>query len=311
MEVGITGWIVFNAAILCLLALDLGVAQRKAHAPSLREATLWSIVWIALGLGFGAFIYATSGAESFQQYLAGYIIEKSLSVDNIFVFYVVFSYFNVPLHLRHRVLFFGILGALIMRGLMIALGVFLIAKFHWILYVFGILLIVTGIRMAFHREETLEVDELWIVRLVRRFIPLTEGWRNGRFFVKESGRWLATPLLLVVAVIEATDVVFAIDSIPAVFAVTRDPFIVYTSNVFAILGLRALFFLIAGIIPLFHYLKVALSFILSFVGVKMLVADTAWKIPTAVSLWVILLTLTVAVIASWLRARMRKDAPPA
>jgi tellurite resistance protein TerC len=194
---------------------------------------------------------------------------------------------------------------------MIALGVFLIAKFHWILYVFGILLIVTGIRMAFHREETLEVDELWIVRLVRRFIPLTEGWRNGRFFVKESGRWLATPLLLVVAVIEATDVVFAIDSIPAVFAVTRDPFIVYTSNVFAILGLRALFFLIAGIIPLFHYLKVALSFILSFVGVKMLVADTAWKIPTAVSLWVILLTLAVAVIASWLRARMRKDAPPA
>jgi tellurite resistance protein TerC len=194
---------------------------------------------------------------------------------------------------------------------MIALGVFLIAKFHWILYVFGILLIVTGIRMAFHREETLEVDELWIVRLVRRFIPLTEGWQNGRFFVKESGRWLATPLLLVVAVIEATDVIFAIDSIPAVFAVTRDPFIVYTSNVFAILGLCALFFLIAGIIPLFHYLKVALSFILSFVGVKMLVADTAWKIPTAVSLWVILLTLTVAVIASWLRARMRKDAPPA
>ena len=181
MEVGITGWIVFNAAILCLLALDLGVVQRKAHAPSLREATLWSIVWIALGLGFGAFIYATSGAVSFQQYLAGYIIEKSLSVDNIFVFYVVFSYFNVPLHLRHKVLFFGILGALIMRGLMIALGVFLIAKFHWILYVFGILLIVTGIRMAFHREETLEVDELWIVRLVRRFIPLTEGWRNGRY----------------------------------------------------------------------------------------------------------------------------------
>ncbi|MCX7626380.1 MAG: TerC family protein [Candidatus Sumerlaeaceae bacterium] len=303
MDVGITGWVAFNVAILLLLAFDLGVAQRRPHEPTLREAAVWSVFWIILGLGFGGYIWWGYGAERFQEYLAGYLIEKSLSVDNIFVFYVIFSYFGVDPALRHRVLFWGILGALIMRGTMIALGVYLIAKFHWILYVFGVILIITGIRMLFHREEKLSVEELWIVRLARRFVPMTSSWRGSHFFVREGGRLLATPLFLVVLVVEATDVVFAIDSIPAIFAVTRDPFIVYTSNVFAILGLRALFFLLAGIIPLFYYLKIALSAILSFVGVKMLLADTAWKIPTHVSLWVIVCLLTVAIAASWLRAR--------
>ncbi len=303
-DVGLGGWVAFNAGILALLAFDLGVGQRRPHEPSLREAALWSIFWILLALLFGGYIGYVYGAQRFQEYLAGYLIEKSLSVDNIFVFYVIFSYFGVAPALRHRVLFWGILGALLMRGAMIAIGVYLIAKFHWILYVFGVILIITGIRMLFHREEKLAVEELWIVRMARRFVPLTESWRGAHFFVREGGRLLATPLFLVVLVIEATDVVFAIDSIPAIFAVTRDPFIVYTSNVFAILGLRALFFLLAGIIPLFHYLKVALSAILSFVGVKMLLSDTAWKIPTSVSLWVIITLLALAIAASWLRARL-------
>ncbi|MGB9692262.1 MAG: TerC family protein [Candidatus Sumerlaeaceae bacterium] len=304
MDVGLGGWIAFNVGILALLAFDLGVGQRRPHEPSLREALLWSVFWIVLALLFGAYLGYTYGAQRFQEYLAGYLIEKSLSVDNIFVFYVIFTYFGVDPCLRHRVLFWGILGALIMRGAMIALGVYLIAKFHWILYVFGIILIITGVRMLFHREEKLAVEELWVVRLARRFLPLTDSWRGSHFFVREGGRLLATPLLLVVLVVEATDLVFAIDSIPAIFAVTRDPFIVYTSNVFAILGLRALFFCLAGIIPLFHYLKAALSAILSFVGVKMLLADTAWKIPIGVSLWVIVGLLVAAIVASWLRARL-------
>jgi tellurite resistance protein TerC len=308
MDVGLTGWVAFNLGVLLLLAFDLGVAQRRPHEPSLREAALWSVFWIALGLAFGGYIWLAHGAERFQEYLAGYLIEKSLSVDNIFVFYVIFSYFGVDPTYRHRVLFWGILGALIMRGAMIALGVYLIAKFHWILYVFGVVLIITGIRMLFHREEKLAVEELWIVRLARKWIPMTSSWRGSHFFVREGGRLLATPLFLVVLVVEATDVVFAIDSIPAIFAVTRDPFIVYTSNVFAILGLRALFFLLAGVIPLFHYLKVALSAILSFVGIKMLLADTAYKIPTTVSLWVIVSLLAVAILASWLRSLLLRRA---
>lgn len=304
MGVGLTGWVAFNLGILLLLAIDLGIGQRRPHEPSLREAAAWSLLWIVLAMIFGTYIGWQFGWERFQEYLAGYLIEKSLSVDNIFVFYVLFSYFGVDPVLRHRVLFWGILGALVMRGVMIGLGVYLLATFHWVLYVFGGILIVTGIRMLSHRERTLAVEELWIVRLARRFVPMTDGWRGAHFFVREGGRWLATPLFLVVLVVEATDLVFAIDSIPAIFAVTRDPFIVYTSNVFAILGLRALFFLIAGIIPLFYYLKVALSGILCFVGVKMLVSDTAWKIPTQVSLWVIVGTLAVAIVASWVRAKV-------
>jgi tellurite resistance protein TerC len=304
MHVGLAGWAAFTVIILLLLAVDLGFGQRRPHQPSLREAGLWCLFWVALGLAFGGYVWHTFGRERFHEYLAGYLIEYSLSVDNMFVFYVIFSYFGVAPSMRHRVLFWGILGALIMRGAMIGVGVYLIAKFHWILYLFGLLLLATGVRMFFQREEKLKVEELWIVRLAHRYLPMTDSWRGARFFVREAGRWLATPLFLVVLVIEATDVVFALDSIPAVFGVTRDPFIVFTSNVFAILGLRALFFLLAGIIPIFHYLKVAVAAILSFVGVKMLIADTPWRIPTTVSLWVIASLIVLAIAASWARMRL-------
>jgi len=290
-----------------MLAFDLGVVNRKAHEISLREATVWSIIWIVLALLFNGWIFYRFGSERAQEFLAGYLIEKSLSVDNIFVFYVIFSYFGVEPKYRHRVLFWGILGALVMRGAMIAAGVYLISRFHWIILVFGVFLIITGIRMLFHKEEKTDIEKIWVVRLARRFIPMTPHWHGQCFFVKEAGKWLATPMLLVVLVVEATDLVFALDSIPAIFAVTRDPFIVYTSNVFAILGLRSLFFLIAGLIPLFLYLKYALSFILVFVGVKMLLADTAWKIPTNVSLLVIATSLALAIAAS---ALVRKPKSP-
>ncbi len=312
MHVGFVGWTAFIVGILFFLAIDLGVAQRKPHEPSLKEAALWSLLWVILALAFGGYVWYVQGRQLFQEYITGYLIEKSLSVDNLFVFYAIFSYFGVPPAQRHRVLFWGVVGALIMRGLMIGIGVYLITKFHWVIYIFGVLLIVTGIRMLIHKEESLEVEELWVVRLARKFVPMTESWRDEHFFVREGGRWLATPLFLVVLVVEATDLVFALDSIPAIFAVTRDPFIVFTSNVFAILGLRALFFLLAGLIPLFHYLKIALSAILSFVGVKMLLSDTAWKIPTQVSLWVIVGALALAILASWLRAvviRRRGEVP--
>lgn len=297
-DVGIWGWVLFNLAVLGMLAFDLGVVNRKAHEISLREATVWSIIWIVLALLFNGWIFYRFGSERAQEFLAGYLIEKSLSVDNIFVFYVIFSYFGVEPKYRHRVLFWGILGALVMRGAMIAAGVYLISRFHWVILVFGVFLILTGIRMLFHKEEKTDVEKIWVVRLARRFLPMTPQWHGQCFFVKEAGKWLATPMLLVVLVVEATDLVFALDSIPAIFAVTRDPFIVYTSNVFAILGLRSLFFLIAGLIPLFLYLKYALSFILVFVGVKMLLADTAWKIPTNVSLLVIATSLALAIAAS-------------
>lgn len=301
MHVGFLGWTAFIVGILFFLALDLGLAQRKPHEPSMKEAGLWTLLWVSLAMAFGGYVWYSRGPQLFHEYLTGYLIEYSLSIDNLFVFYAIFTYFGVPPTQRHRVLFWGIVGALIMRGVMIGVGTYLISKFHWVIYIFGALLIVTGIRMLFHKAESLDVEELWVVRVARKFVPMTDTWRDGHFFVREAGRWLATPLFLVVLVVEATDVVFALDSIPAIFAVTRDPFIVFTSNVFAILGLRSLFFLLAGLIPLFHYLKVALSGILSFVGVKMLLSDTAWKIPTQVSLWVIVGALGGAILASWLR----------
>ena len=301
-------WLAFNAFVLGMLALDLGVFHRKAHEVSLREAGVWSAVWIALALAFNAGLYLWKGREPALQFLAGYLIEKSLSVDNIFVFVLVFTFFAVPAAYQHRVLFWGILGALVMRGIFIAAGAALLATFHWVIYVFGAFLVVTGIKMALVRGDQIHPDRNPLVRLTRRLLPITNGYREDRFVVREGGKWVATPLLLVLLVVESTDLVFAVDSIPAIFAVTSDTFIIYTSNVFAILGLRSLYFLLAGVVEKFYYLKLGLSVVLAFVGVKMLLTDVA-KIPIALSLAVIATVIAVAIVASLLRNRRDSDNP--
>lgn len=296
-------WIGFNIFVLAMLALDLGVFHRKAHSVSMREALTWSGVWIALALIFNAGIYFFSGPEPALQFFTGYLIEKSLSVDNIFVFVLLFATFSVPAAYQHRVLLLGVLGALIMRGTMIALGAVLLEAFHWIFYLFGAFLIFTGIRMAFLRGESkVHPEHNPLLKLVRRVVPVTEGYEGDRFIIRRAGRMLVTPLLLVLLVIETTDLIFAMDSIPAIFAVTQDPFLVYTSNIFAILGLRSLYFVFAGAVGKFYYLKPGLAVVLCFVGVKMVLADI-YAIPTVLSLAVIALVLAVAIVASVVRAR--------
>jgi tellurite resistance protein TerC len=285
-----------------MLALDLGVFHRHAHTVSIKEASIWSIVWITLALAFNAGLYFFSGPEPALQFFTGYLIEKSLSVDNIFVFVLLFTYFAVPAAYQHRVLFWGILGALLMRGLMIALGVVLLETFHWIIYLFGAFLIVTGLRMAFHKEAEVHPERNPVLKLVRRLVPVTNDYERDRFVVRRAGQVLVTPLLLVLLVVETTDVLFALDSIPAIFAVTRDPFLVYTSNVFAILGLRSLYFVFANVMGKFSYLKLGLAVVLSLVGVKMVLTDI-YHIPTALSLGVIALVLAAAILASVVRAR--------
>ncbi|HST88085.1 MAG TPA: TerC family protein [Ktedonobacterales bacterium] len=295
-------WIAFNLFVLAMLALDLGVFNRKAHAPSLKEAAIWSGVWIALALAFSAGLYVWQGPEIGTQFLTGYLIEKSLSVDNIFVFVLIFSTFAVPATYQHRVLFWGVFGALVMRGVFIALGAALLDAFHWIIYLFGAFLVFTGIRIARHKEQQLHPDKNPLVRLARRFVPITTEYAGARFFVRQAGRSWATPLLLVLLVIESTDLVFALDSIPAIFAVSSDAFIVYTSNVFAILGLRSLYFVLAGVVRRFRYLSLGLAVVLVFVGVKMLLTDL-YHIPSVLSLAVVAVILTAAVVASLLRER--------
>jgi tellurite resistance protein TerC len=292
-------WVLFNAFILLLLALDLGIFHRKAHAVSLREAAIWSAVWVTISLLFGAGLYLFTGSQPALQFLTGYLIEKSLSVDNIFVFVLLFSYFNVPLAYQHRVLFWGILGALLMRGALIAAGAYLLSQFHWVIYIFGAFLIFTGIRMALHQEQEIDAERNVVVRALRRVLPITTRYWQDRFFIRKAGHLLATPLLVVLLMVETTDLIFALDSIPAIFAVTQDPFLVYTSNVFAILGLRSMYFLLAGVVQKFRFLKVGLSLILVFVGTKMLIADI-YHMPTQVSLLVIAAILTVAISASLL-----------
>jgi tellurite resistance protein TerC len=288
--------------VLVMLALDLGVLHRKAHAVSLREAIGWSVFWIALALAFNYGVYVFFGARPALEFLTGYLIEKALSVDNIFVFLVLFSYFSVPPAYQHRVLFFGILGALVMRAGFIFAGAALLEAFHWTIYLFGGILIVTGFKLLRHGDAEVHPERNPVLKLFRRLVPLVNEYHDSRFLVRQGGRWVATPLLLVLVAIEATDIVFAVDSIPAIYAVTRDPFIVYTSNIFAILGLRALFFLLAGAMGRVHYLKPALALVLLFVGVKMLLADV-YKIPIAISLAVIVLLLGGAVVASLWHAR--------
>ena len=295
-------WLGFNIFVLAMLALDLGVFHRKAHALSLKEASIWSVVWITLAMVFNAGLYLFAGPEPALQFFTGYLIEKSLSVDNIFIFVLLFTFFKVPAAYQHRVLYWGILGALIMRGTLIAVGVALIESFHWIIYLFGAFLIFTGIRMGFHKEIEVHPENDLLLKFIRRFVPVTENYEHDRFFVRRAGQVMVTPLLLVLLVIDTTDLIFAVDSIPAVFAVTRDPFLVYTSNIFAILGLRSLYFVFAGIMEKFYYLKLGLSVILTFVGVKMVLADV-FSFPTTLSLVVIAVVLTIAIVASNMRTR--------
>ena len=295
-------WIGFNVFVLMMLALDLGVFHREAHEVSMREAAGWSVLWVSLALVFNYGIYYFLGPQVGLEFLTGYLIEKALSVDNIFVFVLIFSYFNVPPRYQHRVLFWGILGALLMRGAMIAAGAALIAQYHWIIYIFGAFLVFTGIRMAMQTEHAIEPESNPVIRLVKRFVPVTNRYHGQKFFIREDAggrlRRVATPLFVVLVLVETTDLIFAVDSIPAIFAITTDPFIVYTSNVFAILGLRALYFLLAGVIHKFHYLKLGLSAVLVFVGAKMLVTYFDYHVPIGISLGVIGTVLLASVAAS-------------
>lgn len=299
---GLPAWIGFNVFVLALLALDLGVFHRKARTVTVREAAGWSVAWIALGLAFGAGIWWFEGEEPALQYLAGYLIEKSLSVDNIFVIALIFSYFAVPALYQHRVLFWGILGALVMRGALIAAGSLLLSRFHFLVWVFGAFLVFTGVKMAFHDQAELHPEKNPLVRLARKLFAVTEDYEGQKFFTRRAGRLFATPLFLVLLVVESMDLVFAVDSVPAIFAVTSDPFLVYTSNVFAILGLRSLYFLLAGVMDRFVYLKLGLSVILVFVGLKMALAQFL-KIPVGISLGVIGGVLALSVGASLLATR--------
>lgn len=315
MEQSILMWVLFNVFVLSMLALDLGVFHKKAHEVKMKEALSWTAVWISLAMVFNVLIYyfwdwMAPGSEYTNKdaalaFLTGYVIEKSLSIDNVFVFLMVFTYFKVPSLYQHKVLFWGILGALVMRAIFIFAGVALITKFHWMIYLFGALLIITGIKMVTQKGKKLDPEKNPIIRLFRKFFPVTNEYHGDHFFAKLDGRKVATPLFIVLLFIETTDVIFAVDSIPAILAITSNPFIVYTSNVFAILGLRALYFALAGIMGLFHYLHYGLSVILVFVGGKMMLVDL-FKIPIEISLAVIMLILVISVVLSKMFPPQRK-----
>ncbi len=304
-------WVGFNLFVLAMLAIDLGVFHRKSHVVTFKESMTWTVVWVTLALAFNVGVWHFAGSQKGLEFFTGYVIEKSLSVDNVFVFALLFSYFAVPPLYQHKVLFWGILGALIMRAVMIVGGAALITKFAWIIYIFGGFLVLTGIKMIVKRAEEIHPERNPVVRGFKRLMPVTSDYRGDKFFVRENGIRMATPLFVVLLLVEITDVIFAVDSIPAIFAVTTDPFIVYTSNVFAILGLRSLYFALAGVMDKFHYLKIGLGAVLTFVGVKMLLAHTAWKLDTLVSLVVIVLILGTSVVWSLLRPRpVKKTSTP-
>ena len=322
-------WVGFNAMVIALLLLDLFVFHRKAHEVHFKEAVTWSAVWVALGVAFTAVIYfyynanydpaahaalaagasdvserlgTMSGKDASLKYITGYLIEKSLSVDNLFVFLLIFRYCAVPAAYQHRVLFWGIIGALVFRAIFIFAGIALIERFHWMIYIFGALLVITGIRMAFEQDKEIHPEKNPVLKLLKRFMPVTAVYHGQSLVVHDAGRWVATPLLVALVVVETTDIIFAVDSIPAILAITTDPFIVYTSNVFAILGLRALFFALAGFMNLFAYLHYGLAAVLVFVGGKMLLADVAGKVPIGISLGVIGSILVLSVVISLLLA---------
>jgi tellurite resistance protein TerC len=290
-------WIGFNIFVIAMLALDLLIFHRKAHEIKVREALLLSAFWIALALLFNLGIYFWRGSEAALQFLTGYLIEKSLSVDNLFVFLLIFTYFAVPPSYQHKVLFWGILGALLMRAVFIFAGITLILKFHWVIYVFGAFLLLTGVRMVSRKETKIRPEKNPIIRLFRQVMPVSDEYGEGKFFLREAGRLVATPLIIVLIAVETTDVVFAVDSIPAILAITLDPFIVYTSNVCAILGLRALYFALAGVMKLFHFLHYGLSAILVFIGTKMILTDVL-TIPIGISLAIVGTILLISVAVS-------------
>jgi tellurite resistance protein TerC len=300
-------WILFAVLVAGMLALDLGVLHRKPHEIGMREALTWSAIWTVLALAFNAGIFVFRGNDAGLAFLTGYLVERALSVDNIFVFLLILTYFQVPSRYQHKVLFWGILGALAMRAALIAVGVTLIDQFHWVIYVFGAFLVFTGIRMALQKDKEREVhpDRSLVVSLFRRLMPVSAEDRDGRFFVRQAGRLVATPLFVVLLLVETSDLIFAVDSIPAVLAISTDPFIVYTSNVFAILGLRALYFALAGLMALFRYLNYGLSAVLVLVGLKMLLSDV-YDVPVGASLGAIFLLLAISVGASLMSDRRER-----
>ncbi len=297
----VIGFVVF---VLAMLGLDLGVFHRKHHKVSFREAMVWSVVWVGLAMVFNLVVYIWFGSETALEFFTGYVIEKALSVDNLFVFVAIFAYFNISPMWQHRVLFWGILGALVMRALFIVVGGAMLSHFHWTMYLFGGILILTGIKLFCQKNQEVAVDRTLIVRALKRLFPVTDEHHGAHFFIKQSGRWFITPLFLALVTVEVSDLVFAVDSIPAVFAITSDLFIVFTSNIFAILGLRSLYFLLAGMLDRFRFLKVGLAAVLVFVGFKMLISGV-FKIPILLSLGVIGCLLAGSVLASLWVARKK------
>jgi tellurite resistance protein TerC len=296
-------WGGFSVFLIIMLILDLGVFHRKSHEVSLKEAFTWSFVWIGLAALFNIGIFLYMDSQKGVEFLTGYLIEKSLSVDNIFVFVLLFTYFSVPKIYQHKILFWGVIGALIMRAILIFLGSALINEFHWIVYIFGIFLVITGIKMAFQKNEKIHPEKNPVVRLFKKFYPVTNDYENGKFFTKIDGKKFATPLFIVLLLVETTDLIFAVDSIPAIFAITQDTFIVFTSNAFAMLGLRSLYFALAGVIDKFIYLKLGLAIVLVFVGIKMTIIDF-YKIPIIVSLAVVFSIIAISIIVSSLKIKI-------
>jgi tellurite resistance protein TerC len=289
-------WIVFGFLVFILLGIDLGLSQ-KSHTVAFKEAIVWSVIWVGTALLFNLYIYYAKGPEAGFSFLAAYLIEKSLSVDNIFVFLLVFKYFQVPSRYLHKILFWGIFGAIIMRAIFIIAGIAIVTRFHWVIYLFGAFLVFTGIKMMLQKDKELQPENNPVLKLFKRFVPVTDSYESGKFFEKQTGRLVATPLFIVLLFIETTDVIFAVDSIPAVFAITLDPFIAFTSNIFAILGLRALFFVLAGMMDKFHLLNYGLSAILIFVGIKMLIADI-YHIPMPITLGGLAVILMMSIVGS-------------
>ncbi|HSL00751.1 MAG TPA: TerC family protein [Rubrobacteraceae bacterium] len=296
-------WLGFTGLIALLLVLDLVVLARRSREISFRQATLMSVFWITVALLFGGVVFAVAGPERGGEYFAGYIVEKSLSVDNVFVFALIFSYFAVPARYQYRVLFWGIVGALVLRGVFVLVGAQLLERYDWMVYVFGVFLIYTGIRMAFHRDAEVHPERNPVLRLVRRLVPMTEDFRGERFFTRHAGKLYATPLFAVIVVVATTDVVFAVDSIPAIFAITSSAFIVWSANAFAVLGLRPLYFMLAGMMERFIYLQAGLAVVLVFVGAKFIISDLFGKVPVWVSLPFIATVVTVSILASLWKTR--------
>jgi tellurite resistance protein TerC len=289
--------VLFNLFILLMLFLDLGIMQRREHFPSMKEAIGWSIVWITLALAFDTFIWCELGKTKALEFLTGYIVEQALSVDNVFVFIVIFTYFAVPHSVQHKVLFWGVLSAIVFRAIFIVLGATLVAKFHWILYLLGAFLVFTAIKLAVQEDTEVKPDKNPVIRFARKLLPVTKDYEQGKFFVRKEGKRYMTPLLLVLLMIETTDIAFATDSIPAIFAITRDTFIIYTSNIFAVLGLRALYFVVAGFMKEFRFLKYGLSVVLGFIGIKMLI-EPWFSIPILISLFVIFGIIIISIFLS-------------